>query len=70
MIHPGMTGVVVAGEAEGAGPAAVAATDASGHPAADGTATPVIAAGAGIGGLAVGLALAAFLRRRGNTPES
>jgi uncharacterized protein involved in exopolysaccharide biosynthesis len=30
----------------------------------------MIAAGAGIGGLAVGLAFAALLRRRGETPES
>jgi plastocyanin len=70
MIHPGMTGVVVVGQAEGADLVAVAATDASGDPAADGTATLVIAAGAGVGGLAVGLALAALLRRRGSTPES
>jgi plastocyanin len=70
MIHPGMTGVVVVGESDGADPVAVAATDASGDPAADGTATPMIAAGAGIGGLAVGLAFAALLRRRGETPES
>lgn len=70
MIHPGMTGVVVVGESDGADPVAVAATDASGDPAADGTATPMIAAGAGIGGVAVGLALALLLRRRSATPDS
>ena len=70
MIHPGMTGVVVVGEPEGSGPVAAAATDASEDPAADGTASPVIAASAGVGGLALGLALAALLRRRGETPAS
>jgi hypothetical protein len=73
MIHPGMTGAIVVGEADGVGSAAVAATDtsdASRDPAADGTATPVIAAGAGIGGLAIGFALAALLKRRNGTLES
>jgi hypothetical protein len=73
MIHPGMSGAIVVGEADGAGSAVVAVadpSDASRDPAAEGTSTPVIAAGAGIGGLAIGFALAALLRRRNGMLES
>ncbi|MEW5990588.1 MAG: plastocyanin/azurin family copper-binding protein [Chloroflexota bacterium] len=73
MIHPGMTGVVVVGEST-TEPVETAATGArtvaSTDPETDGTATPAIVAGAGIGGLALGLAVAALLRRRGETPAS
>ncbi|TAJ99927.1 MAG: hypothetical protein EPO36_10490 [Chloroflexota bacterium] len=82
MIHPGMTGVVIVGDVAAAeAPAdqasavpssnevgASSTTEAADDAGADGLASPTIAAGAGIGGLAVGFALAALLRRRNQSP--
>jgi plastocyanin len=78
MIHPGMTGVVIVGDVAAAeAPAdeasandlgASSSTEAADDAGADGLAPPTIAAGAGIGGPAVGLALAALLRRRNRSP--
>ena len=66
LLHPGMTGVVVVGDAAEAAAAAPVAATASSEDAADGSgdvSTPVVGLAAGVGGLAVGLFLARVLRR-------
>ena len=65
MIHPGMTGVIVVGDALASGAAPVAATEAASNDG-DGDGGPsatAVGLSAGLGGVALGFVLAGFLRR-------
>jgi plastocyanin len=69
MLHPGMSGTIVVGDALDTGSAPVAVTEPTGDAAAGSPSATVVGVAAGAGGVALGLALAGLVRRRDRSPS-